>query len=315
MRSSYQPSFTLRQLAHFVAAAEHGTLVRAAESLHLSQSAISASITELERALDSELCVRRKGQGMTLTPTGTQVLAQAKKVLEGAAELDYAAHGQDGELAGPLAIGSYVTVSSTVLPPLLETLSAQHPNVAVRLTEGTQDQLEQGLAAGELDVVVTYDHNVPPWAETETLYSERPYVLLGSDHPLAAQRKITLEDLAPYPMVLFDVAPSGANALSIFASRDLAPVIRYRTQTYELTRSLVARGQGYAMLIHRPKNRHSAEGLAMIERQLDPLLPESHVVLRWSATSTLSPRAAAFIQIARDHYRKPSHRAAKPNDP
>lgn len=302
MELSYYANFTLRQLAHFVVAAERGTLTRAAEQLHLSQSAVSASISDLERALGAELCVRRKGQGMTLTPTGTEVLAQAKQLLASAAEIDYAARSHHGELYGPLTVGSYLTLSSTVLPPLLAEMRQQHPNVSIRLMEDTQDQLNTALNVGELDLAVAYDHDIPSWVESIPLFSVRPYVLLSANDPLAERPTLTMADLDGPPMILFDAPPSGKNAMSIFATHRIVPNIRYRTGTVELTRSLVARGEGFAMLVHRPLNQVSHEGRQIIARELDPPVSESNVVLVWSREISHSPRARAFIDIATRQY-------------
>ncbi|MGO2110590.1 MAG: LysR substrate-binding domain-containing protein [Pseudoclavibacter sp.] len=302
MEPSYYANFTLRQLAHFVAAAEQGTLTRAAEQLHLSQSAISASISDLERTLGAELCVRRKGQGMTLTPMGTQVHSQAKLLLASAAEIDYAARSHDGDLVGPLAIGSFLTLSSTVLPPLLAELRKRYPNITVRIIEATQTELNDALAIGELDLAIAYDHDIPSWVDSVPLFSARPYVLLSSDDPLSERETLSMSDLDGPPMVLFDAPPSGKNALSIFTAHGITPNIRYRTHTVELTRSLVARGEGFAMLVHRPVNQVSHEGHVIVERELVPPVTESTVVLAWSSTIAHSPRALAFIDVARHHF-------------
>lgn len=301
--------FTLRQLANFVAAAERGSLSSAAQHLHVSQSAVSASITELERALGTELTVRRRGLGMTLTPTGRQVLDQSKRLLADAAEIDFAARGHGGELHGPLVVGAYLTLSSTVLPPLLVQLRRRHPNVSVRIVEDAQDALNERLTLGELDLVVGFDHDLPAWVEPIALYTVRPYVLLSADDPLARHETLSMADLDGPPMVLFDAPPSGANAMSIFLERGIVPNIRYRTQTIELTRSLVARGEGYAMLVHRSRSSDSHEGLALIERELDPPVAESRVVLAASRGTAPTARALAFIEIAREHYgaQDPSH--------
>jgi len=291
--------FTLRQLSHFAAVAETGTISEAAARLHLTPSAVSASITELERILGIELCVRRQAQGVSLTPSGIQVLDQARGVLSLAAELDYGARGRDGSLTGPVAIGCYVTIAATTLSPLLVELQETHPAIRVRTLEGTQDQLKRGLGDGELDLVVTYDYELPAWVETLPLAELRPHAVLGAAHPLATAPSVTLEALAGYPMVLFDMPPAGANVLSIFADAGLAPDIRYRTQTYEFTRSLVARSDCFSVLVQRPDSGTSYEGLPVVTRDIDSPIPMNRVVLAWSRTAPLSPRASAVVRFAR----------------
>src|SRR3712207_3856989 len=129
------------------------------------------------------------------------------------------------------------------------------------------------------------------------LYEPRGYALFGEDHPLAQQPTVTLEELAPEPLVLFDQPPSTNYAMSAFEERGLVPHIRHRTHSYELTRSIVARGRTYAILVQRPPNKSSYEGLPIIEREVDPPLPVCPVVLAWPRDVRLSPRAQALAEL------------------
>ena len=95
------PAFSLRQLLYFVTVAEAGT-IREAARLHVTESAVSVAITELERAMRVRLCVRRRALGVTLTPSGLSTLRRAKVLLRQAGELAAEASGGPGALAGPL---------------------------------------------------------------------------------------------------------------------------------------------------------------------------------------------------------------------
>lgn len=294
--------FSLRQLTHFVAVAEHGTISGAAESLYMSPSAVAASISELERVLGSELLVRRRAQGVTVTPTGTQVLASARRLLADASELAYMARGRGGDLVGPLVIGCFVTLAPTVLPRLLEDFARLHPKVQVDFVEAPQDRLQEALSAGELDMAVMYDMNRSVPLDSIVLYEPRGYALFGEGHPLADQDTVKLSDLALEPLVLFDQAPSASYAINAFEQHGLEPTIRHRTHTYELTRSIVARGIGYAVLVQRPPNKASYEGFPILEREVDPPLPVCPVILAWPHGAKLSPRAQALVELARQQY-------------
>ncbi|MFC6694820.1 LysR family transcriptional regulator [Nocardioides daphniae] len=80
-RAEGVPAFTMNQLAAFVAVAEAGTISGAAERLHISPSALSASVTELERHLQTQLLHRRKAKGVSLTASGELVLPRARYLL------------------------------------------------------------------------------------------------------------------------------------------------------------------------------------------------------------------------------------------
>ncbi|MFW3168786.1 LysR family transcriptional regulator [Geodermatophilus sp. CPCC 206100] len=294
--------FSLRQLSHFVAVAETGTISAAAERLYMSPSAVSGSITELERILGAELCVRRRAQGVTLTPLGRQVLDMARRLLADAAELSYTVRGGGAELAGPVGIGCFVTLAPTVLPRLLSEMETAHPKVTLDFLEGSQDLLHEALLTGRIDVAVVYDMGGLDGLESILLYEARGYALFGEDHPLARQPTVTLEELAPEPLVLFDQPPSTNYAMSAFQERGLVPTIRHHTRSYELTRSIVARGRTYALLVQRPPNKSSYEGLPIIEREVDPPLPAVPVVLAWPGDVRLSPRARALADLTRRLY-------------
>lgn len=294
--------FSLRQLAHFVAVAEEGTISAASGRLFMSESAISGSVTELERALGADLCVRRRAQGVSLTPMGKLVLDRARHLLADAAELTYMVRGNGTELVGPLVVGCYVTLAPTVLPRLLAEFGQLHPRVTVDFVEGPQDRLQEALVAGEIDVAVLYDMGQLEALDRIVLYEARGYALFGESHPLACQPTVTLEQLASEPLVLFDQPPSTAYAMSLFQARGLVPNVRHRTHAYELTRSIVARGIGYAILVQRPPNKESYEGLPILEKEIEPPLPTCPVILAWPRDRRVSPRVRALARLARRQY-------------
>jgi len=152
----------MRQLAAFVAVAETGTISAAAERLHLSPSALSSALTELERALKVQLCVRRRSFGIQLTRTGESVLVRARALLQQAGELESDALGTGGSVSGPIAIGCYPALGPTVLPSMIAGFTRENPDAQVEFREvrkmdrslgprermfGTQD--DQGFADGQ----------------------------------------------------------------------------------------------------------------------------------------------------------------------
>lgn len=293
-------NFSFRRLAHFVAVVEAGTISGAAERLFMSPSAISGSITELERALGTDLLVRRRGHGISLTPTGTHVLARARALIEEATELNLLARGSDEGLVGPLAVGCFVTLAPTVLPALLAEFEARHPKVTLDFLEGSQTELQERLVAGELDLAVLYDLELTVPLQRTVLSRPRAYALFGEGHPLAREATVTLEQLAQERLILFDASPSVSHVMSLFGHHGLTPRLGHRTHSYDLTRALVARDTSYyAILVQRSRATTSHEGLPLVEREIRPEVPSSSVVLAWPTDATLSPRAQAFADIAR----------------
>lgn len=297
MESIYNENFTLRQLSHFVAVAERGTVSGAALDLKMSQSAVSASLSELERALGAELCIRRKAHGVALTPTGTVVLGHARRLLGEARELGLLVKGGDS-LVGPLVIGCLVTLAPTLLPPLVDQFPRSYPGVTLEFVEADQDTLHQALHGGQVDMSLLWNMEIPADWVFLPLFGVRPYVLVAGAHPLAARESVSLRELESEPLVLLDPPSGGAQSLEIMAAVGVRPIVRYRPRSFESARSLVGRELGWSMLFQRPRIAETYEGLPVVILEIEDDVPSIDFGLAWLRHARLSPRAEAFAQFA-----------------
>jgi DNA-binding transcriptional LysR family regulator len=154
----------LRQLDHFVAAAEERHFTRAAQRLHIVQSGLSASIRALARELGAALFVRTTRR-VTLTPAGHALLPQARRTLAAARAATDAVAAVQGLLRGTLAVGTMQILPPTVdLVAVLGRFHAAHPGVELHLRHaGTGTLLEQ-VAAGTLDLALVAPVGRPPLA-------------------------------------------------------------------------------------------------------------------------------------------------------
>lgn len=296
-RAKGVPAFTMNQLAAFVAVAEAGTLSGAAERLHVSASALSASVTELERALQTQLLHRRKAKGVSLTPAGELVLPRARHLLYQAGELEADARGDERGVAGVVRLGCYPSLAPTVLPVLLSEFTQAHPEARVEVAENTQDQLTRGLENGELDLAIMYDLDLAGTWRTATLAHLQPRVVLPAGHRLAeSERPIDLAHLRQDPMVLLDAPPSSSHAHECCAKAGFTPNVVYRARTYETARSFVGRGLGWTLLLQRPSANVTYEGRAVVVKDIGtPVLPPVAVALVWQPDSLLSRATRTFI--------------------
>ncbi|UOQ56028.1 LysR substrate-binding domain-containing protein [Leucobacter allii] len=293
------PDFTLRQLAYLVAAAEAGSIAAAAERLHVSPSALSEALTELERALGAPLTVRRRAHGLTLTGSGTAVLARARRLLDGAAELAAGIRGPDGELAGPVTIACYPTLAPVILPALLDGFGRAHPRVQLDILEVTHDQLRGRIESGEVDVAFVYDTLVPGAPRRERLYALPAHVILPAGHRLAGAESVRLADLASDDLILLDAPPSSEHTLSLFARLGVTPRIRHRTASYEAVRTLVGRGLGYGVLVQRVANDRSYEGYPIVAKEIEPPVEPVGIDVIWAAGAPPSARVQRLVAFAR----------------
>ncbi|PXY23446.1 LysR family transcriptional regulator [Prauserella coralliicola] len=295
------PSYTLRQLEYFVAVADAGSISSAAAALHVTPTAVASAMNELERILRTQLMVRRKAHGVALTPTGTALYQRATALLRAADEIELVTGARTGELVGPLVVGCYSTLAPTIVPPLVEWMSGQHPKVDLTVVTGSQVELPQQLLAGTLDLAIGYDIALPEGLASVRLYGAPAYVLLPPLHPLAARASVTLAELADEPMILLELPPADQHTLSLFARAGVTPTISVRTSDFELTRSLVARGFGYSILIQRPVPNASYEGLPLAVVEISPNVVTTAVRMMWPQDVRLTERAEALVEFASRH--------------
>lgn len=293
------PRFTFRQLELFVALAEHPTLSAAATEAHISESALSHAITELENAVGEQLCIRRKARGIHLTPSGRYFAQSARRLLYEANELGYELVGKEGELSGPVAVGCYTGLASNVLPSVLEGMGRLHPGVDVAITVGDHADLWPALERGELDVAIAYDIGVPAGFRMRTIYETEVMAILSESDSLSAQDDVDLAQLANKPLIMLDTAPSTDYTQLMFAQRGLIPTVGARVPQIDLARALVGRGLGYSLLMSRPNQIPvSSEGKGIVSKPLRPRSGVTSVVGLWAAQSKPTARARAVLDYA-----------------
>jgi DNA-binding transcriptional LysR family regulator len=294
--------YTLRQLEYFVAVAEAGTVTGAAAQVHLSQSAMSTALADLERSLGVQLLLRHHARGITLTPAGERLLVAARQLLGQAEDLQVMAGDLGDDLAGHLTLGCFAILAPFVLPPVLAAIDEGLPGLYVATTEEPLDRLETGLLEGRLELAIGYDIGFGDDVERTPLFPVAPHLVLPVGHRLAKRKKVGLGQLADEPMVLLDLPHSRDYFARLFAADDVTPNIRYRTHSAELARALVARGLAYTVLNLRPDSDLSLEGRRYVTIPLDvgdQPNASLRVVLLHPAGSRPTRRAQAVSDVCR----------------
>lgn len=294
----YENRLTLRQLALFVAVADHGSFAAAAEAVYLTPNAIAMAVQDLERSLGTHLCVRRRAKGVTLTPAGHQLAERARRLLREADDIHWSMTEGEGVVRGPVTIGCYSTLAPTMYPPLIEALSTTHPEIDLRLVDGTAAELLVALRAGSIDVMISYGFALPPDLEQEVLAETEVHALLSHSHRLADATSVTLHELAEDPLILLDLPPSADHTLEIFRRAGIRPTVAYRTTNFELVRSLVARDYGYSLLIQKPTIEDSYEGRTVVAKPFVPSVGTETVVISWPRGVRLTSRVESVIEHA-----------------
>ncbi|WP_028957302.1 LysR family transcriptional regulator [Sulfitobacter sp. 20_GPM-1509m] len=141
----------LNSILAFVTVAREGSVSRAAETLNLTQSAISHQIRRLSEETGITL-FKRASHGLDLTPDGTAMLPKAEQVLNAMAEFRRCASKQCGQVSGKLKIGTIVDPEFIRLGRLLSRLGTEHPNISTELIHGVSGEILEKLTRQQIDV-------------------------------------------------------------------------------------------------------------------------------------------------------------------
>ena len=291
--------YTLKQLRYLVAVAEYGSVSVAARSLFISQPALSAAIAQLENSLGLPLLIRHHARGISVTPAGRQFLARARGLLGHANELELLGRELGDSVRGELIVGCFMTLTPFFVPKLLKNLHQSHPELRVQLAEGALDQVQAALLAGETEIGLVYDIDLDHQLTTEELTRVRPHVLVASNHRLATHSAVSLSALSTDPMILLDLPHSRDYFRSLFLDAGAEPIIRHRTQSFELVRGLVGQGHGYSVLNLQPHSNRTYDGGRVRCIPIEDPTTDLAIAIARPRDLQLTHRAAAFSTVCR----------------
>lgn len=215
----------LRQLKEFLAVLDYRSLSEAARQLSLAQSNLTKSIQALERSVGGVLFLRTK-LGMKPTALGEALEARARVIVgevgRAQRELDDLQNGQSGKVV----IGSGLTFAQAILPPVLARFHESHPGIQVTVIEGLFPDVLPGLKTGDIDygffaASAMSDSDVTG----DSLLRDQPVVIVTrAANPIAAKRRVALEDIWDAPWILpAKPASMRHEFISNFARAGLSP--------------------------------------------------------------------------------------------
>lgn len=192
--------FDLQSLRIFILAAESGSLTRAAEQAHLTLSAVSKRIAELERIADCTLFIRLP-RGLELTPAGQGLLEHARSILDGVNRMatdisDYAVG-----VRGHVRVWANTSAVVQFLPRDLAHFLGIHPQVRIGLEEKLSEQIIEAVESGKADIGVFADNVPAPNLERMPYHQDRLILLVPPKHPLAQVEHIAFSDTLDFDYV------------------------------------------------------------------------------------------------------------------
>ena len=288
----------MQQLRHFHAVAEHGNLLRAARTLHITQPGLSRSIKALETQLDVRL-FDRTPRGVTLTPFGTELLSHVRVILNEQQRAILSVNALRNGRRGHINVGVGQSFASSLLPQAVKILFESDPNISMRVREGYYEELVRLLRVGEVDLVLSL---MPPPGDRvddlviKPLVEMRSEVVASGRHPLAGKRNVTMNDLGKAKWLVQDQAHATRSFLDLFARSDVPPpAVVIKTTSMSFLRGMLLTSDFVALIGDQLLAPEIANGrLAILNGQLPMQIRQAGAIYR--AFGTTHPAINALLQ-------------------
>ena len=290
-------NLTLRQLRAFAAVAATGSFTAAARELHLTQSALSVLVRELEREMGVQLFDRHTRR-VLLSEAGREFQPSVQRLLADLAGAVASVTELREKKRGVLRLAAPQLMACTLMPRVIAAYARRYPDIDVRLADTLPENLIAGLLSGEVELAVGQDVAVDVAAiERRTLFRDRHWLICPPDHALARRRKLHWRDLEPYTFI----APTRDFRQRVLPELDAeARALMLRASTQEVSYmttalGMVAAGLGLSVCPTYSAPLVRAHGLQMVRLES----PDFHreVCVYSAARRVLSPAAASFVEI------------------
>jgi DNA-binding transcriptional LysR family regulator len=194
----------IEQLRVFLAVAEHLHFTRAADSLYITQPAVSAAIQSLEEQYGVKL-FHRIGRHIELTDAGELLQLEAQKILD---QVELTAQGLrelNGLQRGELKIGSSLTVGNYWLPPKISQFKQKYPGIDINCTLANAEEIFTGIVSGSFDLGLVTGEVKPAQSQSlavSIIDQDIVAIVVGQSHPWFERDRITLSELTDTPWIM-----------------------------------------------------------------------------------------------------------------
>jgi len=237
------------QLQTLVAVAKANSFSKAADELHVTQSAISQSIKNLEKKIDVKL-FKRSGKRVVLTPEGEKLFGLAHEFLGQMDDtLDEIQHDKQS-MSGKVRIGTLTGIGKSWLAPELLDFAALNSDLTVAIKLGFQEDLVREFNAYRLDILVLPEDCVPPVGEKLLLSEERSTLVFPKSKEFDISKDCKLEELTSFPTILFEQGdPLYYNWFRVrFGKTPKKINVRYVVNSHGNMLQAVSKGLGVAVI-------------------------------------------------------------------
>lgn len=238
----------LRQIKYFIEVARKEHVTKAADALHVAQSAVSRQIANLEEEIGARLFMR-EGRNVKLTPVGKMFLEHVQSAVH---EIDKA-EARIREFLHPetgmIRIGFLNSLAANTLPGVISSFRKQYPKISFQVRQGSLKYLLRSVEKGEIDLAFVAP--VPRREQTiegKIFFTEKMVALLPEHHRLGDRKAIRLDELREDPFVLFLTGYEENIILQACKQTGFRPQIAFEGENIDTIKGLISAGLGVGLL-------------------------------------------------------------------
>ena len=279
----------------FIAIADHGSFQKAGEKLHITQTALTRRLQNLEALLGVKL-VERTTRSVALTLIGEEFLPQGRRLLSDLATALTEIRETGKARRGDVSIACVPTVGVQYLPRVIQEYSARYPDNRIKILDHASTGVAEAVLRREAEFGINIGGPHHPELASVPLLEDRFVLICRDDHPLAKRRKLAWKQLEPHPLI-FIGAVSGNRPLvdSALEARHLKLQSYYEVQRSSTAVGLVAAGVAAAIVPSLALQRGAYPSIRVVALT-EPVVSRTLVLVSRKA-SQLSPAAQALYDM------------------
>lgn len=297
----------IQQLIGFIAVAQQGSFSRAAQKTFRSQPAISLQIKALEDELKTRLFDRFGPHKVILTDDGKLLYDLVEPVVGNILQLGERFNEARNQLDSfQVKIASHNSAIMYLLPQVVSDFTKQYPNARLSIVNRGREGILAMVKNDEVQIGITTIRNIPVWADYEVLGRYRRLLVCRKDHPLKRIKKITLQDISKYPLILPPIGSMTREAIDrAFNEKGISYELALEVLGREGVKNFIEIGIGISILSEYYLTSENRRNLIVKDVSEDFGYGESGIVVRKSRH--LNRAANLFIELVRREARLDLH--------
>jgi len=292
----------LHQMKYLIAIVENNfNITAAAESIYTSQPGISKQLRLLEDELDLKIFERNGKQLSGLTVLGEEVLKHSRRALQEVENIKRISQDKNNVETGQFKLATTQTQAKYVLPDVFKRFHTRYPKLQLDIQHGSADQIKELLEKKEIDFAIASDNSrlSADIVKVPCFNWDRVFVF-PMDHPLGELTKITLQDIAKYPLVTYQEPKEGESSLvRAIKELGLTPNIVFTARDADVIKTYVNSGLGVGIIASMAFNPQTDTGL--IGFSTKDILPRCTTWLAFNKNLLLRRYMYSFIEMFAPH--------------